>query len=137
MVSVSPVVGSVEGATTLLAVVNGLSDGAPAWCKQGRVVVEASTKSSAGVVECVSVAGVAGNTTVEVSGNGQEFTEGSGVVVELVGGMNVTSVSQRSVMGGSVVMVQGSGFSAARGVQCAVGGSSADGSSWAYVAAVW
>ena len=74
------------GGTALSVVAIGLSDGAQAWCKQGRVVV-ASTKSSAGVVECVSVAGVAGNTTVEVSGNGQEFTDGSGVVVVATGGV--------------------------------------------------
>merc|ERR1719324_1644728 len=48
--------------------------------------------------------------------------------------MNVSSVSQSAVLGGSVVHARGSGFSAVLGVHCAVGGSSADGSSWAYVA---
>ena len=64
----------------------------------------------------MSVGGVGGNTSVEVSVNGQEFTEGSGIVVELVGGMNVSSVSQSAVVHGSAVQVRGSGFSAVRGV---------------------
>ena len=114
------------------AVVNGLSDGSVAWCKLGRVVVAAGM-NSAGVVECVSVAGVAGNTTVEVSANGQEFTVGSGTMLELVAGMNVTSVSPLVVVAGSPVSLIGSRFSAARGVHCAVSGASADSTSWASV----
>ena len=76
-----------------------------------------------------------GNTSVEVSVNGQDFTSGSGVMVELVAPMNVTSVSRSAVVAGSIVSVSGTGFSAARGVYCAMGGSSVDGSSWTYVSA--
>ena len=134
VVSVSPAVAFVEGGAVVSVVANGLEDGAAAWCKMGSVVV-ASGRSTGGVVECTGVAGIAGNMTVEVSVNGQDFTEGSGVAVELVTAMNVSGVSQMAVVSGSVVSVYGSGFSASRGVYCAIGGSSVDGSSWAYMAA--
>ncbi len=46
---------------------------------------------NSGIVQCVSVAGVLGNTTVDVSLNGQEFTA-SGLLVENIVLANVTSV---------------------------------------------
>ena len=133
VVSVTPSVGFAKGGSVLSVVANGLEDGAAAWCKIGTVVV-ASGKSSGGIVECVSVAGAEGHTTVQVSANGQDFSMASGTMVELVTAMNVSSVSQTAVVSGSVVSLVGSGFSASRGVYCAVGGASVDGSSWAYVA---
>ena len=129
--SVSPSVGLVHGGTVISVVSNGLEDGAAAWCKMGSVVV-ASGKSTSGVVECTAVAGIAGNMTVEVSVNGQEFTEGSGVAVELVTAMNVSGVSQMAVVSGSVVSVYGSGFSASRGVYCAIAGVDSS-APWSYV----
>merc|ERR1719420_1238722 len=111
---------------------NGLEDGTAAWCKMGSLVV-ASGKSTSGVVECTAVAGIAGNMTVEVSVNGQDFsTDGMGV--ELVTAMNVSGVSQMAVVSGSVVSVYGSGFSASRGLYCVIGGGSLSVSTFSYFA---
>jgi hypothetical protein len=131
VVSVTPSVGFAKGGSVLSVVANGLEDGAAAWCKIGTVVVT-SRKISGGIVECVSVAGAEGNTTVEVSANGQDFSMASGTMVELVTTMNVSSVSQTAVVSGSVVSLVGSGFSASRGVYCAMGGASVDSAAWAY-----
>merc|ERR1712096_228546 len=61
-------------------VVSGVEDGSQAWCMVGGRVVVAAGSVNGGIVQCVSVAGVAGNTTMEVSVNGQEFTA-SGLMV--------------------------------------------------------
>ena len=47
-------------------------------------------------------------------------------MLELVGGVNARSVLQSAVMGGSVVALVGSRCWGGRGVQCAVGGWSAE-----------
>ena len=51
VVSVAPVVGSVEGGTVVSVVVNGLLDGGMAWCRMGGVVVG----TMCGVQWCVHV----------------------------------------------------------------------------------
>ena len=85
----------------------------------------------------MTVAGVAGNTSVEVSMNGQDFTS-SMVLVERVALANVTSVAPAVVPvgGGSVVVVRGIGLSAysGAGAYCGYGASSAS-ESWSVVRA--
>jgi len=130
--SVSPTIGSVEGSTMLSVDANGLEDGTLAWCKIGDVVI-ASTKSVAGIVECASVAAHEGNHTIAISANGLDFSPAYGQI-ELVNVMNVTHMSQTSVASGSIVSLFGMGFSASRGVYCALDGSSVDGASWQYIA---
>ena len=102
VLKVSPAVAMVNGGSALSLVVAGAADGSAAWCmEEGRVVVAAESVSG-GVVQCVSVAGVGGNTSVEVSVNGQEFTS-SGMLVERVALANVTSVMPGVVpVGGGV-----------------------------------
>merc|ERR1719321_2103658 len=82
--------------------------------------------------QCQMPAMSAGNHTLEVSSNGQDWSVSTGVMLESVGSMNVSSADPAVVLGGSKVTLAGAGFSAARGVYCGVGGSSLDGSSWVY-----
>ena len=108
----------------LSVVVSGMSDGIKAWCRVGgNVVVEADVVNG-GIVECVSVAGVMGNTTVEVSPNGQDFTS-TGMMVENIALANVTSVMPGvvPVMGGSTVVVRGLGLASSAAVYCGFGAS--------------
>merc|ERR1712086_291574 len=77
-------------------------------------------------------AAAAGNHTVEVSLNNEDWTVASGVLMEVLAGMNVTSVSPAVVLAGSEVSVVGAGFSAAHGLYCGVGGSSLQGTSWSH-----
>ena len=74
VLEVSPTMTVVEGGSVVSMVVSGVEDGSKAWCKVGGRVVVAAGSVNSGIVQCVSVAGVLGNTTVEVSVNGQEFT---------------------------------------------------------------
>ena len=99
----------------------------------GTVSVSAQGYSAdVGEWQCQAPAMSAGNHTVEVSSNGQDWTVSSGVMVEAVASMNVSTVDPAVVLGGSEVSLAGAGFSAARGVYCGVGGSSLQGTSWSY-----
>merc|ERR1719380_120820 len=100
-------------------------------CAVGVVEVEAHAVQG-GVVECMVAAATAGNQTVSVSSNGQDWSVSAGVMLESVGSMNVSIADPAVVLGGSKVTLTGAGFSAARGVYRGVGGSSLDGSSWVY-----
>ena len=90
----------------------------------------AARSVSGGLVECMSAAGVAGNTTVELTLNGQHTTT-NGLTVEYMPLVNVSMVSPSFVAGGSEVMVSGSGMQAS-GMRCAVGGSVLEQTSWSY-----
>jgi hypothetical protein len=121
-----PRVAVVEGGSVLSVVTAGVADGSKAWCRFGANVYVAAGAVDQGIVECVSVAGVMGNTTVEVSANGQEFTS-TGMLVENIALANVTSVMPGvvPVAGGSTVMIRGVGLEASGAVYCGFGASSA------------
>ena len=108
----------------LSVVVSGIADGSEAWCNVGGNVIVAAESVNGGIVQCVSVAGVLGNATVEVSANGVDFTS-SGMTVENVALANVTSVLPAvvPVNGGSTVMVRGLGLGASGEVFCGFGAS--------------
>ena len=128
---VTPVVADTMGGSVVSVVSAGVVDGSSMKCAVGVVEVEARAVQG-GVVECMVAAATAGNQTVSVSSNGQDWSVSTGVMLESVGSMNVSSVDPAVVLGGSKVTLTGAGFSAARGVYCGVGGSSLDGSSWVY-----
>ena len=113
----------------------GIQGADASWCRFGAVVVAAQSQS-AQAMACLSVAGVVGNMTVEMSLNGADFVSHGANMISVTTMMNVTSVSRSAVVSGSMIGVTGLGFSASRGVYCAMGGSSVDGSSWSYVAAI-
>merc|ERR1719174_770564 len=99
----------------------------------GFTVVQADSVSS-GTVDCTSVASISGNTTVEVSLNGQDWSSSS-MTTELVAMANVSSVIPGvvSAAGGAIVTVEGSGLLVGSAMTyCAIGGSSLDRSSWGY-----
>merc|ERR1711908_268424 len=103
----------------LSVVSSGVTDGSEAWCRINGQVVVAAAAVNGGVVQCVSVAGIAGNMTVEVSANGQDFSS-SGMVFKNVALANVTSVLPGvvPVNGGSMVMVGALNLGASEGVNC-------------------
>ena len=134
VLEVSPSVVMASGGSALSVAVSGVLDGRGAWCSMfgGRVVVAAEGAGSGGNVRCVSVGGVVGNTSVEVSVNGQEFSSGSGMLVELMEAANVTSVMPGVVpIGGGSVVIAGMGLSgyAKAGVYCGFGASTSS-ESW-------
>ena len=90
----------------------------------------AARSVSGGMVECMSVAGVAGNTTVELTLNGQHTSTDS-LTTQYMSLVNVSMVSPSFVAGGSEVMVSGSGMRSS-GMRCAVGGSVLEQTSWSY-----
>mgnify|MGYP002054878431 CR=1 FL=1 len=132
-----PAVADKAGGTALTVVSGaGVEDGASMWCLLGGVTVVQSGSVASGAVECMTVASVAGNTTVAVSSNAQDWSSSS-VMTELVPVANVSSVSPSVVSStaSSVVTVQGLGMmmrNGAVGTYCAVGGSSVDQSAWGY-----
>merc|ERR1712086_334036 len=71
----------------------------------------------------MSVAQAAGNASVQVSVNGQDWSAAGAAMVQVVSAMNVSSVepSLVSVIGGSEVLIGGSGFQM-EGVYCGIGG---------------
>ena len=115
---------SATGGESILVV----SEGTPVSCLfDGRVSVSAHMVGDGSSVACRTVAMPAGNTSVQVSVNGQEWST-SAVPMELVGAMNVSSVEPVVVssVGGTEVVLTGSGFmadaSGSSGVYCGVGG---------------
>ena len=119
--SVEPSMVSATGGESILVV----SEGTPVSCLfDGRVSVSAHMVGDGSSMACRTVAMPAGNTSVQVSVNGQEWST-SAVSMELVGAMNVSSVEPVVVssVGGTEVVLTGSGFMAASsGVYCGVGG---------------
>jgi hypothetical protein len=112
LLQLSPVVSAMQGGSILRMVMSGVSDDSLAWCKfDGRTVVAASRSTDGGAMECVSVAGVAGNSSVEVSTNNQEYSS-AGFIIEHIDMANVTSAipSRHAVTGGSTVVLQGMNF---------------------------
>jgi hypothetical protein len=77
---VYPAVVVQEGGNMLHATVAGLQDGSFGYCQYGQRVVVRAEKVGLGKIECLTVAGVAGNATVEVSVNGYDFTQSSNVL---------------------------------------------------------
>ena len=86
MKNVVPGVATVEGGSMLSVSAAGLQGADQAWCKLGSVVVAAKL-TSAEMLTCMSIAGVEGNMTVELSVNGKDFTTDSNM-------MNVTSITE-------------------------------------------
>ena len=88
-----------------------------------RVVVTAEVSGDGSGMACRAVALAAGNTTVHVSVNGQEWSS-EGAELVLASGMNVSAVDPEivSVMGGSEVMLRGTGLGGQSELWCGVGG---------------
>ena len=119
---VSPLFVNAQGGSAVTIETYALDESlAMADCVFGGSVTVAARSVSGGLVECMSVAGAAGNTTVELSLNGQDMSTGA-FTVEYISLANVSMVTPSIVGGGSEVMVSGSGL-VASGVRCAVGGS--------------
>jgi hypothetical protein len=101
----------------------------------GVTVVQAEWTGSSQMA-CRTVAAGAGNSTVELSVNGQDWSSSS-MSVELISVANVSMVTPALVSTGasSLVSVHGSGLVVASGVArtyCAVGGSMVVQSTWGY-----
>ena len=124
-----------EGGRLLNVKVAGATDGMRATCAIGRTFVEAEQVRN-GVAECMSPAGLVGNYSVDASVNGHDFTSGSGVWLTLIPTMNVTTVSPglTSMVGDRLITLTGN-FNVANSIYCAVGGSTTEGSAWAFALA--
>merc|ERR1719305_2075624 len=109
--SVEPSIVSAAGGESMMVV----SDGTPVACLfDGRVSVTAQMMGDGPSMACRTVAMPTGNTSVQVSVNGQEWST-SVSSVQLVGAMNVSSVEPVvvSALGGTEIVLSGSGFMAA------------------------
>jgi hypothetical protein len=110
-----PRIGYAMGGMALKVVSTNMQDGKQTWCRFGGehgTIVEAITVDMSNV-ECISVAGILGNTTVEVSNNMVDFTN-DGYIFERVAMTNVTSAMPHvvSTSGGTGVQIRGFGLSA-------------------------
>ena len=112
-----------EGGSVLSVMTAGVQAGTSVECRFGATVSVVSSSVAGGVVECMSVAQAAGNASVQVSVNGQDWSAAGAAMVQVVSAMNVSSVepSLVSVIGGSEVLIGGSGFQM-EGVYCGIGG---------------
>merc|ERR1719253_848190 len=121
--AVSPSAVFAEGGSVLSVMTVGVQAGTSVECRFGATVSVVSSSVAGGVVECMSVAQIAGNTTVQVSVNGQDWSTAGAGMVQVVSGMNVSSVEPAlvSVNGGSELLIGGSGFQI-EGVYCGIGG---------------
>ena len=121
--AVQPSMLSAVGGTTVSVTVlpRGPQDPTSMWCLMGGDTVVKARSVSSGVVECMSAASVSGNITVEVSVNGQDWSN-SMMSTEVVSVANASSVtpSMIGVAGGSIVSVSGSGLSAGVTTYCAL-----------------
>jgi len=124
-----------EGGQLVKVKVAGAMDGVRAVCAFGRTLVVAEEVRN-GNAECMVPAGLAGNYTVEASINGQDFTSNSGITIQLLPSLNLTSVSPvRLPVAGDRNMVLKGSFQESTILYCAVGGSTTEGSSWVYALA--
>ena len=121
--AVAPSAVIAEGGSVLSVMTAGVQAGTSVECRFGGTVSVVSSSVAGGVVECMSVAQAAGNASVQVSVNGQDWSAAGAAMVQVVSGMNVSSVepSLVSVIGGSEVLIGGSGFQM-EGVYCGIGG---------------
>jgi len=131
IIGASPMLFTALGGTPLVLTVSGAHDSSAAWCRFGNNVVVSADTVSSGVVHCISTAAVEGNTTLEVSINGQDFTSDSFMVQSIVG-TNVSSIlpGYNPVYGGSTVSLRGSGFGTYGNTAFCNFGSSTSSESW-------
>ena len=103
--SISPGTVSAVGGDVITVTVPSSQSGSLMRCiVDGTVSVSAQGYSAdVGEWQCRAPAMSAGNHTVEVSSNGQDWTVSSGVMVEAVASMNVSTVDPAVVLGGSEV----------------------------------
>jgi hypothetical protein len=124
VVDIEPKSGPTEGSTIRLTMSHVPAGAAPTCVFDSRLFVEADV-SKAGSVSCGVPARVAGNATVAIASNGQDFV-GLPFVFLYENIANVTDTHRLTrvpVMGGSVITVRGSGFPLAPGkARCRVSG---------------
>jgi hypothetical protein len=130
---VSPSQGATQG--SVISIFASHEEGEFMTVQIGTVSVQGTSLGSA--VQCILPGSAAGNYSVQVSANNQDWTIANGILLEAVDRMNVTMVEPAVVVGGSEVSVVGAGFSAAHGLYCGVGGSSLQGTSWSHSVASW
>jgi hypothetical protein len=128
--SILPTFGQAQGGTVVSVQALGIYGAHTPVCRfAGRIYTNAlSTKNAA--VQCISSADVVGNTTVELSLNGQDFAPTIGFL-DLMPSMNVSSATPRytDTLGSHSVLLHGVGFPRTV-IHCGLAGSSNEGSTW-------
>jgi len=126
VLEVSPLAAVKDGGSVLSVVASGIADGSQAYCRFAGKTVVSAVSVNGGIVECISFAGVAGNMTLEISGNGQDFST-TGMFVENVALANVTSLTPLVVPsnGASIIMIRGIGLTSTKESFCGFGASAA------------
>ena len=124
------VVTAVGGELVTVLLADTVDTGLTSCLFDGHVLVDAQPVGTRAVA-CKMVALLAGNASVQVSVNGQDWSAAHGTMVQVVSRMNVSSVEPTvvSVVGGTKVVLSGSGLllsgaAASAGVYCGVGGGS-------------
>lgn len=109
-VAYTPQTGAVYGGTVVTVTVANARDGKPVLCRFNTIDV-VSTLIEDGKANCQSPAGLAGNVTLSVSQNGQDFT-GIPVLFKNVARPNVTIALPTVIStGGGGVTISGTGYS--------------------------
>jgi hypothetical protein len=134
--SVMPSTGAADGGSLVTIAAVGIKSSSSAMCRFGGAggVITAAANINPGALECMTPAGIVGNTTLEVSANGgQDWSASLNAWNRLVF-VNVSSVRPHvlGVSGGTKVVVGGNGFDFNANIYCVVSGSVLEGSAWAH-----